>query len=71
MEDLLLDHGLVFRKSTPPAIDLLRKDGQMIQAIERGERNPTMFTIIQLAEALDVPAYRLFDFLHEKSTVGK
>lgn len=46
--------------------DLLGKDRQMVQALERGERNPTMFTIIKLADALEVAPGELFDFIKPK-----
>ena len=42
--------------------DALGKDRQDIQQIVNGKRNPTLFTIIQIANALEIPATELLQF---------
>jgi DNA-binding XRE family transcriptional regulator len=46
--------------------DLIGKERQDIWAIEQGERNPTLQTIIQLAQAFEIPLSELMDFKIEK-----
>ena len=40
--------------------DKIRVHRTYVGGIERGERNPTLSTIHRIAEALGVPAWRLF-----------
>ena len=38
------------------------KDRQAVEKLENGKVNPTLYSLLEISEALDVPLYRLVRF---------
>jgi transcriptional regulator with XRE-family HTH domain len=43
---------------------LMEMEKQNINRLEKGKTNPTAFTLYKIAEVMEIPVSKLFDFLH-------